>query len=243
MQKKKYQLGELHDSGPFSWYEKDSYCEDFNAVMREVHIRNVLDELYHKTDVKQIEWLVLEASEAFQNYEVDEIENFTYKDLIFQVDNNSPIDICKAEYNPRTLQTTIYIGKSCVEKIKNKKDLESIIRDIKGLITHEDTHKQQNQADKRSIKPKNIQPNDFEKYINQKTEVDAYARQFGAELRDLYPEETTDEIFKRIQNGKISDKNLLVNIDSLLQPNNVFTEKSKQLFLRNLYDYVEGNES
>lgn len=83
-------------------------------------------------------------------------------------------------------------------------------------------------------------PESIKDYLNQRVELDAYARQYGFELRELYPEESTEDIFKRVFNAEIDDEDLKNNLIAIFD---LLTDKNKNFFLRNMYDYVNNEEN
>lgn len=70
-------------------------------------------------------------------------------------------------------------------------------------------------------------------------DIDAYARQYGSELRELYPEENTDDLFKRIFSLNIKRERLKEDLEYILSH---LTIKNQKFFLRNIYDYLENEE-
>lgn len=63
---------------------------------------------------------------------------------------------------------------------------------------------------------------------------------YGFELRELYPEESTEDIFKRVFNAEIDDEDLKNNLIAIFD---LLTDKNKSFFLRNMYDYVNNEEN
>ena len=113
---------------------------------------------------------------------------------------------------------------------------------MKAFLVHEDTHKQQDAASNGKFHDpeKYKDPSDLEGYLNQRTEIDAYARQCGFELRELYPNENTDETFKRIFSLDIKNETLKNNLKAIFDH---LTIQNQKFFLRNIYDYIAGEEN
>ncbi len=70
-------------------------------------------------------------------------------------------------------------------------------------------------------------------------ELDTYARQYGFELRELYPNESALDIFERIFNANIENEELKNKLIAIFD---VLNDGDKDVFLRNLYDYINGEE-
>ena len=152
-----------------------------------------------------------------------------------------------AIYNPMTKKINIYINRKCLEHIKAYQNIPNILKRIKAAYVHENTHMQQDIAsdgkfyNSNTYKPADInKPESIKDYLNQRVELDAYARQYGFELRELYPEESTEDIFKRVFNAEIDDEDLKNNLISIFD---LLTDKNKNFFLRNMYDYVNNEEN
>lgn len=239
---KKFKLGESHEIC-FERLTKDEWYYDPAAASKEFHIDNILNEFYKKTNTSQIEELLIQISEAIQNYDVSVITDITKSN--FKIFKIKGIYIKEAKYNPLSKTFLLYVNEKCLQDIKDFKNIKNIKNILESFFVHEDTHRQQDIASNGKFFDPNkyIDPVDIKNrkaYVNQRIEIDAYARQYGFELRRLYPEETTDKIFKRIFNLDIEDDNLKANLEYLFEN---LTVENQKFFLRNIYDYINGDEN
>lgn len=231
-EKPNYELGELHCEPVGCWLDIRKIP---NA--KETRIFGILNEVYKKTDVSEMEQLLIELSEYLQNHFETKIST---KDFEIRVKKGDYIQ--SANYNPFDKKIYLFINEKCLQHIREYKNILNILNRMKALFTHEDTHKQQDKASDGKFfnLEKYVIPYDEKseiKYINQRVEIDAYARQYGFELRELYPKDSTDDLFKRIFSLDIKDNLLRGNIDFLL---NHLTIENQKFFLRNIYDYLEN---
>lgn len=235
---KDYKLGESHTIN-FERFEDGDWIFDYEGQLKEFHIANVLREAYKNTDTIYIDQLLILISNALQNFDIKDIENLkTDKFLIQKVSGKYFSD---ARYEPATGLIKIFINEKCLQDLKDYKNISNISHFIKSSFTHEDTHRQQDVASNGKFL-KSSSCLDFKKdekgYINQRVEIDAYARQCGFELKSLYPNEKVDDIFKRVFKLDIDDKNLKTVLKQLFDSMTVVNQK---FFLRNLYDYLEDS--
>jgi hypothetical protein len=182
--------------------------------------------------------------EALQNYNTNDVTNLTIGDFGVYIQDGDYIQ--SAIYNPMTKKINIFINRKCLEHIKSYQNIPNILKRLRALYVHEDTHKQQDNSSNGKFfnvdtyKKVNIKDSDsIKNYLNQRVELDAYARQYGFELRELYPNESTQEIFKRIFNANIENEDLKNKLITLFD---ILTNGDKNFFLRNLYDYINGEE-
>lgn len=235
------QLGRKHVGGCLAAYIDGNYVEDFSAASKFMHKFVALGEAYRKTKLSEIDWFVLEASHEFEKYEIEDIKNFAYRNFVFVVKGVEQ-RVSGARYLPKSDVLEFTVNRELVADIKYGRNLGLVIKELKRFLEHEDTHRQQALRSRGLSARAYTRPDeDYHKYVNQKTEVDAYARQFGFELRNLYPEENTDQLLKRIRQLDISDKRLCNDLEFFSFSEEV-TEKNRELFFCNLYDYLEGNE-
>lgn len=235
---KTYKLGESHTIN-FERFDDGDWVFDYEGQLKEFHIANVLKEAYKNTDTIYIDQLLILISNALQNFDIKDIENLkTDKFLIQKVSGKYFSD---AKYEPATGLIKIFINEKCLQDLKDYRNISNIAHFIKSSFTHEDTHRQQDIASNgKFLKSGNYL--DFKKdkkgYINQRVEIDAYARQCGFELKSLYPNEKVDDIFKRVFKLDIDDENLKTVLKYLFDN---LTVTNQKFFLRNLYDYLEDS--
>lgn len=78
------------------------------------------------------------------------------------------------------------------------------------------------------------------KYARHYTEIDAYARQTSYLIRQEFPEDSVQEIFKHIEDKKFTDKRISNAIDLYTSPD--FSNKESNKFFHTLYQYLNGDE-
>lgn len=243
--KRIFRLGEYH-------YECPEFIDD-NGVMRrypkrvlkEATIFLTLSEAYKKTDTSFLDQMLIDISEALQKYDTKEVNNLTVGNFGIYIQDGEYVQ--SAVYNPMTKRINIYINRKCLEHIKAYQNIPNILKRIKEAYVHENTHMQQDIASNgkfynlNTYKSADInKPESIKDYLNQRVELDAYARQYGFELRELYPNESTENIFKRVFNAEIDDEDLKNNLIAIFD---ILTDKNKNFFLRNMYDYINNEEN
>lgn len=232
---KRYKLGESHTVNIESLSE-NNWEYNIAAAQKEFRILKILKEVYKQTDVSQIDTLLIEVSEAMQDYNVDDVKNLNFKDFVVIVEEGDYLQ--KTNYNPLSKTFLMVINKKCLQHIKDYVNIDYIKNKLKSILVHEDTHKQQDLAsDGKFFNPKKYTSFDIDvtKYLNQRTEIDAYARQFGYELKKLYSTEGVESIFNRIFELNIDDAEIKDNLETLFDS---LTKQNQKFFLRNLYDYL-----
>lgn len=242
--KRIFRLGEYH-------YERPEFIDDKGImrrypkrVLKEATIFLALSEAYKKTDTSFLDQMLIDISEALQKYDTKDVNNLTVGDFGIYVQDGEYVQL--AVYNPMTKRINLYINRKCLEHIKAYQNIPNILKRIKSAYVHENTHMQQDAASNGKFYNSNYKSADINKpesmkdYLNQRVELDAYARQYGFELRELYPEESTEDIFKRVFNAEIDDEDLKNNLIAIFD---ILTDKNKNFFLRNMYDYINGEEN
>lgn len=215
--KRIFRLGESHYEHPEFIDSKGLLRRYPERVLKEATIFLTLSEAYKKTDTSFLDQMLIDISEALQKYDTKEVSNLTVGDFGIYIQDGEYVQ--SAIYNPMTKKINIYINRKCLEHIKAYQNIPNILKRIKAAYVHENTQKN---------------------YLNQRVELDAYARQYGFELRELYPEESAEDIFKRVFNAEIDDEDLKNNLIAIFD---LLTDKNKTFFLRNMYDYVNNEEN
>lgn len=215
--KRIFRLGESHYEHPEFIDSKGLLRRYPERVLKEVTIFSILSEAYKKTDTSFLDQMPIDIPEALQKYDTKEVSNLTVGDFGIYIQDGEYVQ--SAVYNPMTKKINIYINRKCLEHIKAYQNIPNILKRIKAAYVHENTQKN---------------------YLNQRVELDAYARQYGFELRELYPEESAEDIFKRVFNAEIDDEDLKNNLIAIFD---LLTDKNKNFFLRNMYDYVNNEEN
>lgn len=215
--KRIFRLGESHYEHPEFIDSKGLLRRYPERVLKEATIFLTLSEAYKKTDTSFLDQMLIDISEALQKYDTKEVSNLTVGDFGIYIQDGEYVQ--SAIYNPMTKKINIYINRKCLEHIKAYQNIPNILKRIKAAYVHENTQKN---------------------YLNQRVELDTYARQYGFELRELYPEESAGDIFKRVFNAEIDDEDLKNNLIAIFD---LLTDKNKTFFLRNMYDYVNNEEN
>ena len=160
-------------------------------VRKEVKIFSILSEAYKKTDTSFLDQMLIDISEALQKYDTKEVNNLTVGNFGIYIQDGEYVQ--SAVYNPMTKRINIYINRKCLEHIKAYQNIPNILKRIKAAYVHENTHMQQDIAsngkfyNSNTYKSANInKPESLKDYLNQRVELDAYARQYGFELRELH---------------------------------------------------------
>lgn len=157
---------------------------------------------------------------------------------LFREKYNSLIEIVdsgfSASFDTRTGLITIHIGKKEKEEIINNYDIFRYSRMLNGLLVHEDTHRQQFSKFK-DFNKNYINSNRLKEYLCQNIEIDAYARQHGKMLEDLYPEKSFNEIFDLYLNNNLIDKDLQNDMNVFKNP--IFKGKVRDRYFRKLFDF------
>ena len=234
--KREYKLGESHFF-PFERWDEFGYSFYPTEAYREFKIANLMHEAYKKTDTTQIDEMLIQISEALQNYDIEDVNDVKIGKFQILVRDGNYFQ--SATYNPINKMFYFILNRKCLQHIKDYKNIRNIKSSLKHFFVHEDTHQQQDITSNGKVyDPKKYISayRDLKGYLNQRPEIDALARQYGYWLRDLYPNESTDDLFKRVHTGKVKDKVLKSNLEV------VFTHMSlpnQRFFLRNMYDYLE----
>lgn len=243
--KRIFRLGESHYECPEFIDDKGLLRRYPERVLKEATIFLTLSEAYKKTDTSFLDQMLIDISEALQKYDTKEMSNLTVGDFGIYIQDGEYVQ--SAIYNPMTKKINIYINRKCLEHIKAYQNIPNILKRIKAAYVHENTHMQQDIASDGKFYSSNTyksadvnKPEFLKDYLNQRVELDAYARQYGFELRELYPEESTEDIFKRVFNAEIDDEDLKNNLIAIFD---LLTDKNKNFFLRNMYDYVNNEEN
>lgn len=243
--KKIFRLGESHYEYPETIDDKGVMHYYLERVFKEATIFLTLSEAYKKTDTSFLDQMLIDISDALQKYDTKEVNNLTVGNFGIYIQDGEYVQ--SAVYNPMTKRINIYINRKCLEHIKTYQNIPNILKRIKAAYVHENTHVQQDIASNGKFYNSNTyksadinKPESIKDYLNQRVELDAYARQYGFELRELYSNESTEDIFKRVFNAEIDDEDLKNNLIAIFD---VLTDKNKNFFLRNMYDYINNEEN
>lgn len=234
--KREYKLGESH---VFPFERRDEFGYSFypTEAYKEFKIFGLIAEAYEKTDTTQIDEMLIEISEGLQDYDVEDINDLVIGKFKIIVRPGNYFQ--SATYNPVDKFFYFFLNRKCLQDIKDYENIYNIKRHLKHLFVHEDTHQQQDIASSgKMYDPKTyIKPDkDLKGYLNQRTEIDALARQYGYWLRDLYPNESTDKLLKRAHTGDVKDDVLKSNLEQVFR---YMSLPNQRFFLRNMYDYLE----
>ena len=243
--KRIFHLGEFHFEHPEPIDDKGIMHYYPKRVFKEAKIFSILSEAYKKTDTSFLDQMLIDISEALQKYDTKEVNNLAVGNFGIYIQDGEYVQ--SAVYNPMTKKINIFINRKCLEHIKAYQNIPNILKRIKAAYVHENTHMQQDAASNGKFYNPNTykladvsKPEFLKDYLNQRVELDACARQYGFELRKLYPNESTEDIFKRVFNAKIDDEDLKNNLIAIFD---ILTDKNKNFFLRNMYDYINEEEN
>ena len=128
-----------------------------------------LREAYRETDTSLIDKFVDELYN-----DIDDLDYFEEKYKIIVSQRDGLDYVTGAKYLPDKDEYVLYFSQEALETIEQKLDKDEILNQIKAAIIHENVHRQQNQL---NLKDKEfVDPNvDYEGYISQPHEIDAYA--------------------------------------------------------------------
>lgn len=230
---------------------------DFNSPFGKVKIKmkyNLLTEAYIRTEkTKCFEYL-----KAIQLYFLGKKSEKDFKNYCNNHDLGLEIvageNLLGGYFSTNSARIIIQMTNDIkVEIMTSSEQNLKLISDVFWVnFTHEDTHKQQFNKSKLSFKnykPSTIQywDEDFDKsfdYFNQKVEADAYGREIGARLSELYKlnkkSGSAEKIFRDIIANNIDDLYSRKIINAYKDPR--IDKDTMKSFYRALYDFLEENE-
>ena len=140
---KSFKLGEYHflDPEPIENGIRKYYP---GRASKELVIFHVFSEAYKKTDVSFLDQMLIDISEALQNYNIDDVTSLNVGDFGIYVQAGDYVQ--SAVYNPMTKKINVFINRKCLEHIKSYQNIPNILKRFKAVYVHEDTHKQQDAA-------------------------------------------------------------------------------------------------
>lgn len=211
--------------------------------------KNWLFEEYYKTNLQSFENLVNQlvlyvngkiSSENFYNLSVKcriafekTSENFTH-----------------LRFDPSISVTIVSITENKIRVItSSEEEKQRYILQLRHLIVHEDTHKQQFDRYEgycRDYKNPSFTDDAFKlntqadvDYFSQTIEADAYGRDVGSILKDIYPDKSANWIFENVIRKNVSE-DILEYVNVYRDPR--IPKKAFQHFWRTLYDYLQETE-
>ena len=179
------------------------------------------------------------SKEKFENFQQDIHIFIRY----YKLENNPDITSMKASWDNKNLSFTFYISKDFEDLLKQGKNREFFILKMKWLLTHEDTHLQQDlKSDfKKKVKYQDIDFNSdldqFKKYLNQDVEADAYGRQVGEILKSTFPEKSNSELADILTKDNLRNE-FCKGIVSVFTDPNLVTKQTRNKFFRAAYEYI-----
>lgn len=208
-----------------------------------------LQEVYRKTDVRFIDDFVEDLyTKVVEDEDLEDIAR-KYNVNIEIVDSNNENLVVKASYGTILNQITFKFSRKGLKNFLSD-DLsfyDKAIFDMKRLLTHEDTHKQQgnksdNKAFRKYIKLPDLyskNPEDHVDYFDQYVEADAYGRQVGYQLRHQFGNKmSANEIYDEIKKGCVRSDIL----DVYSNKDNNISEKNRRKFWHTLWQYLDNQE-
>lgn len=227
-----------------------------NTRLNEIKIYNLslqqLSEAYIRNN--SIDWLdVFEHIKNFVSGDMSQKEFFNYCDSIgIALEVVDGVGLVGGQFDLNSRKIIMMLTNDILNQI-----LDSDLDDLLSLATifwinfiHEDTHRQQLKAAGDFNIFKNYKPStvsdwteDLGKdlnYFNQQVEADAYGREIGAKLENIYNDSNVYKIFSDINANKIKDLYCKKIINVYKDPR--ISDKANKSFFRALYDFLNKNE-
>lgn len=218
-----YQSPEIVENGVRKYYPA--------RFTKELLIFHDFLKAYKEIDTAFLDQMIADISKVLQNYNTNDVTNLTVGDFGVYIQEGDYIQ--SVTYNPMTKKINIFINRKCLEHIKSYQNILNIRKRLKSAYERGFTHKQQKEDNSEDLS------SSIQVFLNHMTELDTYARQYGFELRELYPNENAQDIFERIFNANIENEDLKNKLIALFD---ILTNGDKDFFLRNLHDYINGEE-
>lgn len=215
--------------------------------MKWLKLDNWLVEEYRKIDLRVVEKLIdilLEFHQGKLNL-LEFYEKCLPHRIVFLKQSTNSLELGNFKFDPNLGVTIVPISTVQIDKlIKDPEYRKEYTRQLKVMVVHEDTHKQQfDRYDgysegyelPESLNPfQSLSPKDVV-YFSQTIEADAYGREVGESLIQDYPEKSAYWIFENV-----IKRNVVTDIDEILAVyrNPKISKKAFQHFWRALYDYL-----
>ena len=225
-----FKLGESHYQSP-EIVEKGAIKYYPARFSKELLIFRDFLEAYKEIDKTFLDQMIVDISKALQNYNTNDVTNLTIGDFGVHIQDGDYIQ--SVTYNPMTKKINIFINRKCLEHIEKYQNIPNIRKRLKSVYARGFTHKQQKEDNSEDLS------SSIQVFLNHMIELDTYARQYGFELRELHPNESAQDIFERIFNANIENEELKNKLIALFD---ILTNGDKDFFLRNMYDYINGEE-
>lgn len=207
---KQYKLGESHVF-PFERRDKFGYSFYPTEAYREFKIFGLIAEAYKGIDVTKTVEMLTQVSEALQNCDIENVDEIFLERFKILIKEGEYFQL--ATCNPVDKLFYFVMNRKCLQHIKNSENIHNIKRNLKHCFTC--------------------------KNVERRIEIDTLARQYGEQLRLLYPSESTDDLFRRVYTGNVKDESLKFNLKTFFSYTNL---SDQEFFLRNMYDYLEIEE-
>ena len=201
-------------------------------------------EAYRVTNLKWVENMIDELYSDTDNYE-DICSKYNVKLYSESVHLKGGLLIYRADYDMDEKCFIVTLSQDGVDAIDNNEKKKDLITEMESILTHEDTHSQQDKGKNREqkyISPVQGDEKSKKDYLYQQVEVDAYARSIAYELKEK--NYSVQEIFDALVSG---NKDILSSLSegnrSALEiyrdnRDKNFTEKTWRRFLRQVYLYL-----
>lgn len=207
-------------------------------------------EMYKRFDTSFVSNFIYQLSNILKSKncknKLNELENsFGIKIKINPLSNNKYFD--SALFDILDGKYEVIFTKNCINSLLNNIDILDIIQNLEQLIVHENTHKQQYDKYNNIIKkyynlPDNFTKEDAVKYISQKVEQDAYARQLGKKIQQRYGYNISPKkFFDMVKNGTL-DNDLMEEVNTIRDPYLNLDIKVIGRFFDRLYRYLDHQE-
>lgn len=209
----------------------------------------MVDRLYARPeDVVELAW---ECGIIFEYEETPKEEAEEEKD---PVNEKSRTLIRRAYYSIGDGKIHVVLKDSAINAIENNEKKEEFKKELLRVLTHEDTHRQQDQGKNREQRYVSEEEEGLEKYLSQKFEIDAFARTVGRGLVDagvevetlinhLPPRPEKDNVFAqeiyKDKMKKLASKYRLDPLSIIILSKYYLIEGNVwRRFLKRLYEYM-----
>lgn len=232
-------------------YTENGYWDEPHLSLNLLKTNNWLAEIYSKTNLADFEDLI-DTLLAFYRKEIP-YKNLNDKSIKYRIGfelvSEDSKEINKLRFDPSYGITIVPIQNSQIQDLLNIPEYKrKFLKNLKSLVVHEDTHKQQFDCyrgyNKDYTFPESLDPftdltNQDVKYFSQTIEADAYGREVGEILKQQYKNKSANWIFENVIERNIPAE-IKDFIDVYRDPR--ISRKGFQHFWRALYDYLMEKE-
>lgn len=209
--KREYKLGESHFF-PFERWDEFGYSFYPVEANRELKIFGLIAEACKGVDTTKTVEMLTQVSEGLQDCDIENVDEIVIENFRILVRDGEYFQL--ATYSPVDRSFHFILNRKCLQHIKNFENIHNVKRHLKHCFTCKD--------------------------VERRIEIDTLARRYGKQLRELYPTESTKDLFKRVHTGDVKDDTLKSNLETAFA---YMSLHNQEFFLRNIYDYLEIEET